>query len=198
MNQTAHKILDLAEFLTQTRGFDGFSYRDLQASLGIKTSSIHYYFPTKNDLAKSMLNRHIARIQEKLTEISQSSNSTYQKLALLGDVFFKSAQEGKFCLCGMLASHTQSLPVEVQELLRHFFDLTQEWIVQTLEPDHREGLNPQRWAAHYLSALQGALLIAFTRQDPSYLSRVIETALDSLSLPRFPSNSPLNFSKYSS
>ena len=29
LNDTAHKILDVAEFLTQTKGFKAFSYKDI-------------------------------------------------------------------------------------------------------------------------------------------------------------------------
>ncbi len=36
--------------LIRTRGCNGFSYRDLAEHVGVKTSSIHYYFPGKDDL----------------------------------------------------------------------------------------------------------------------------------------------------
>ena len=49
LNDTAHKILDVAEHFTQSLGFNAFSYKDIQENVGIKTSSIHYYFPTKTD-----------------------------------------------------------------------------------------------------------------------------------------------------
>ena len=37
--------LNLAETLVRTRGYNGFSYRDLAEQIGIKTASIHYRFP---------------------------------------------------------------------------------------------------------------------------------------------------------
>jgi TetR/AcrR family transcriptional regulator, transcriptional repressor for nem operon len=39
------QLLDHARNLLMTRGYNGFSYRDLSALVGVKTSSIHYYFP---------------------------------------------------------------------------------------------------------------------------------------------------------
>ena len=45
------QILDHAITLMMLRGYNGFSYRDLSELVGVKTSSIHYYFPSKEDLA---------------------------------------------------------------------------------------------------------------------------------------------------
>jgi len=47
---TRDQIVALAQTLIQTQGSNGFSYRDLAAKIGIKTSSIHYHFPQKEDL----------------------------------------------------------------------------------------------------------------------------------------------------
>ena len=67
LNETAHKLLDAAEFYTQTCGFNAFSYKDLQKDVGVKTSSIHYYFPTKKDLAITMITRFVERYRQHLT-----------------------------------------------------------------------------------------------------------------------------------
>jgi len=43
-------ILTVAEGLIQSQGYNTFSYRDIANQVGVKTSSIHYHFPTKADL----------------------------------------------------------------------------------------------------------------------------------------------------
>ena len=48
---TQEKILTTAESLIQTMGYNAFSYKDIAQVVGIKTSSIHYYYPAKEDLA---------------------------------------------------------------------------------------------------------------------------------------------------
>jgi len=48
MSDTRTRILDLAEGLTQAKGFKGFSYLDLAEEIGIKNSSIHYHFKAKS------------------------------------------------------------------------------------------------------------------------------------------------------
>jgi TetR/AcrR family transcriptional repressor of nem operon len=51
------KILDLGETLLLKKGFNGFCYADIAASLGIKNSSIHYHFPGKCDLGLGAIQR---------------------------------------------------------------------------------------------------------------------------------------------
>ena len=47
---TASRILDVAERLAQTQGYNGFSYADIAAELGITKASLHYHFASKADL----------------------------------------------------------------------------------------------------------------------------------------------------
>ena len=44
MADTRDKLMDLAEELLQTVGYNAFSFHDLADRIGIKTASIHYYF----------------------------------------------------------------------------------------------------------------------------------------------------------
>src|ERR1700737_5614654 len=57
-NTVREQLLDHAQALLMTRGYNGFSYRDLSALVGVKTSSIHYYFPSKDDLVLEAVNAY--------------------------------------------------------------------------------------------------------------------------------------------
>ena len=50
-------IMDAAERRIQQGGFGGFSFREIAADVGIKSSSVHYHFPTKEDLAAAVIRR---------------------------------------------------------------------------------------------------------------------------------------------
>ena len=60
-NTTRELLLAHAEKLIRTRGCNGFSYRDLAEHVGVKTSSIHYYFPGKDDLLYEAVEAYSAR-----------------------------------------------------------------------------------------------------------------------------------------
>src|ERR1700720_895295 len=50
MRDVKTAILDAAERRMQIGGFGGFSFREIAADVGIKSSSVHYHFPTKENL----------------------------------------------------------------------------------------------------------------------------------------------------
>jgi TetR/AcrR family transcriptional repressor of nem operon len=51
MNETAERLMDLAEARIRQAGYRGFSFRDLAAEIGIKSASVHHHFPTKAGMA---------------------------------------------------------------------------------------------------------------------------------------------------
>src|SRR4029079_1922981 len=55
---TAQRILDVAERLVQTRGFNGFSYADIAEVLDVTKASLHYHFPSKADLGRRLIERY--------------------------------------------------------------------------------------------------------------------------------------------
>ena len=57
MRDVKTAILDAAERRMQIGGFGGFSFREIAADVGIKSSSVHYHFPTKENLAAAVIRR---------------------------------------------------------------------------------------------------------------------------------------------
>ena len=52
---TRTSLLDLAQDLAQRHGYNGFSYHQLARRLGLTTASIHYHFPSKEDLVSEVM-----------------------------------------------------------------------------------------------------------------------------------------------
>jgi TetR/AcrR family transcriptional repressor of nem operon len=48
---TKKRILDMAEDLLLTRGFNAFSYQHISSELGMKNAAIHYHYPKKTTWA---------------------------------------------------------------------------------------------------------------------------------------------------
>jgi TetR/AcrR family transcriptional regulator, transcriptional repressor for nem operon len=70
--QTAGQILDVAERLAQTRGFNGFSYADIATELGMTTASLHYHYPTKAALGRALIDRYSQAFAAALARIEAS------------------------------------------------------------------------------------------------------------------------------
>ncbi len=187
MNETANRVLDVAEQLTQTRGFNAFSYKDLQQEVGVKTSSIHYYFPTKQDLALEMTKRYKERYQDALHSIARENDNGVGRLAALGRVFVNVVNGDKFCLCGMLASDCLSMPTSVNNQLKSFFELNESWIADAIALGQQQGeikpeLSSKRAATIFIAMLEGAMLIARSQKNPAYLEEVVKEALSNFAV----------------
>ncbi len=185
LNQTAHKLLDMAEHFTQSRGFNAFSYKDLQNEVGVKTSSIHYYFPTKQDLAVNMTERYVERFSHLLGDLALQNDNGLKRIEALTGLFVSTLHRNKFCLCGMLTSDLMGLPEAVNNKLCEFFDLNELWLAQAVELAKSQGqlkasTDPERAAAHILATLEGGMLIARARKKPEYLEAVVSEALANL------------------
>src|SRR5437868_439642 len=50
-------IMNAAERRIQAGGLGGFSFREIAEDVGVKSSSVHYHFPTKEDLAAAVVRR---------------------------------------------------------------------------------------------------------------------------------------------
>ena len=55
---TSQLILDIAQRLVQTRGFNAFSYADIARALSVSTASLHYHFASKSDLGVRLIQRY--------------------------------------------------------------------------------------------------------------------------------------------
>ncbi|BHH85587.1 TetR/AcrR family transcriptional regulator [Desulforhopalus sp. 52FAK] len=181
LNPTAHKILDAAQKHVQTAGFNAFSYKDLQQEVGVKTSTMHYYFPTKQDMATALLTRHNDQLMQKLENAKSSHSSGLEKIRFLGEVFVDLASEGKFCIYGMLTSDLLSMSDKGKSALDDFYRFTEGWIVDAINQGKAEGeiepsLNPEEAAAYYLATLEGGVLIARAKDDKNYMSSIVNQA----------------------
>ena len=171
LSPTAIKIADLAEHYIQTRGFNGFSFRDIQNELCITTASIHYHFKTKQDLAQTVIERYVQRYQAKLNKLYQQNELAQSKLTAFAKEFVKTHQNNKLCLCGMLASDIYSLSQEIFMPLNRFVDINQTWLSDVIKQgiannEFQKDINPEGIAKLYFSALEGSLLMGqFRRSD---------------------------------
>ena len=107
---TATRILDVAERLAQMRGFNGFSYADIAAELGITKAALHYHFASKADLGEALIGRYAARFGEALAAIDAGTTAAPAKLRAYAELYADVLRNQRMCLCGMLAAEYQTLP----------------------------------------------------------------------------------------
>ena len=150
MSDVKAAIMDAAERRMQQGGFGGFSFREIAADVGVKSSSVHYYFPTKEDLAAAVIRRwaeYTSELIDKELEKDPDPIRVWAK-AFRGTAF----SEAHMCPCTVLGAASQDLPEPVAKEVKGFFKMCQDKLVA-------EGLSPSR-AAEVLSTITGALVVA--------------------------------------
>lgn len=181
---TRTRILDAAQRLAQTRGYNAFSYADVAEEVGIRKASIHHHFPGKGDLGRELVARYRADFRRALVRIEGETGDPQRRLELYAGLYRRVLEaEGRMCLCGMLAADLVTLPEEVREEVRAFFDENAAWLAKTLEKGRRaqdtnpSGLDVEAEAHLLLSSLEGAMLVARSHGDVSWFDADVRRAL---------------------
>jgi TetR/AcrR family transcriptional regulator, transcriptional repressor for nem operon len=168
---TATRILDVAERLVQSRGFNGFSYADVAAELGVTKAGLHYHFPGKAELGEALINRYAIRFAEALQAIDADCSDVHAKLAAYAAVYADVLKDQRMCLCGMLAADYETLPPAMRAAVVRFFDDNEAWLERVLEEGTKVGVlhyegRAQDQAQLIISTLEGAMLVARPYGDP--------------------------------
>lgn len=163
---TLERILDAAEQRIRVGGYHGFSFREVAKDVGIKSASVHYHFPAKEDLGRRVAARYRERTLDALGESSGlSPERAFRGVAAV----FLAANEvdDRMCLCGVLGSEADGLPEGVRSEVEAYFEQLAAWLARALGPSALS-------APTLVASLEGALLLARTRRDPQLLRDAVE------------------------
>ena len=179
----ATEILDVAEALVRTQGYNGFSFRDVAAAVGIKSASVHYHFPTKADLGAEVARRYADRFIDALGDPADPEQPPTALLARYIAAFRHAlVQDGQMCLCGMLGAEIGSLPVEVAGAAKGFFNRNVAWLEavlsRTAAAKAGEATTVRARALAILATVEGAMIVARTLRQPGDFDRIADVLTD--------------------
>ena len=182
---SAQRILDVAERLVQTRGFNGFSYADIAEALDLTKASLHYHFPSKADLGRRLIERYEHAFLEVLKGIDATAAAPREKLKRYARIYADVLRDNRMCLCGMLASDYATLPKAMKEYVKHFFDENEQWLVAVLEQGRKSGAlefkgSPLDLARVVVGSLEGAMMLARSYGEPARFDTAAERLIASL------------------
>jgi len=167
-------ILKAAELLVREGGYNAFSFREIAKIVGIKSASVHYHFPTKEDLGAAVAKYYTDKLFSALGEpedlIADQKDPIDAYIAV-----FKHAliHDKKMCLCGMLGAEIEGLPKAVAKQTRAFFELSIEWLTRAYGNTHPEELAAKK-AIQTLSLLEGALITSNSLGDIRAFDNAVE------------------------
>ncbi len=176
---TKSVILEKAMSLLQSRGYDGFSYKDISTPMGVKNAAIHYHYPSKTDLVMAMIERYQGILRNSTASFMAYGGSALQQLeGLFCFTVSECSQHRSICPMGALSVNMDSLDEKVVIALRRFMSDSQKWLEKVLETGREQGEfefegNAGQRAWTLLSSLQGARQLA-RLQGEGMLDEVIQ------------------------
>lgn len=169
-SETAERILETAQTLVQTRGFNAFSYADIAAALNVTKASLHYHFPSKASLGLSLIARYESRFRQVLDIIDAQNQTAADRIKSYMGIYAGVLADQRMCMCGMLAAEFETLPKLMQSALDHFFAMNESWLEDVLH----QGLDdsslqfsgePKALAQFIVATLEGAMMLARSHAD---------------------------------
>jgi TetR/AcrR family transcriptional regulator, transcriptional repressor for nem operon len=162
---TAERILDSAERLVQTRGFNNFSYADIAGELGITKASLHYHFAGKAELGHALITRYSQRFLAALEGIDDEIPDARAKLEAYATLYADVLRGERMCMGGILAAEYPTLPDPMRDGVIRFLDDNRRWLSRVLVEGQADTTltlsgSPDEIAESILSTLEGAMLVA--------------------------------------
>ena len=178
------QILDVAETIVRSRGFNAFSYADIAAEVGSSKASLHHHFATKSDLGLKLVTRFTDNVLQALSQINELHTSNLIKLREYARMYEGAMEDNQMCLCGMLAAEHETLSEDMQTAINDFFDGHELWLEQVLIEGKETGElafegDAKVHAQAIVSSFQGALLVAKSRRSMQRMNAVASHLVDS-------------------
>lgn len=167
-----------------TWGYNGFSYADIAAAVGIRKASIHHHFASKSDLAVAVVEQSRVIIRAQVELLADAEPDAVEQLCAYAGYWERCIADDSapFCIAAMLAAELPSLPDDLAQAVRAHFAELSGWLAQLLALGVRQGGvvltgSPEDEADAFMSAIYGAMLSARAFADPARFVSITETLL---------------------
>lgn len=176
---TSDAILRCARSLIEAGGYNGFSYADIAAVVGIRKASIHHHFPAKADLVRVLVARYREEAEVAIVELGRAFPNPVDQLRAYVDYWAACIGDGSrtFCVCALLASEMPALPPAVAVEVGAYFRLFSAWLTELLEQGAGQGAFALSAAAGteaeiFIATVHGAMLSARAYGDPRVFAAI--------------------------
>ncbi len=184
---TADAILRCAHSSIIAGGYNGFSYADIAAVVGIRKASIHHHFATKVDLVRALVKQYRQEAEAGIAGIERHVSDPLDQLRSYTSYWESciAEPETSYCLCALLATQIPVLPDEIVLELRAYFRALSAWLTSVLERGARQGSITLTDDAHteaeaFMASVHGAMLSARAYGDPHVFAAITRPAIERL------------------
>lgn len=165
------EILQLANLELQQKGVASLSFRELAAKLGIKSSSVHYYFAQKDDLIEALIDDYSKQTLQAADTSTQTLRPGKERLLALVDLIQEKLQNRQ-CTAGILAAESAQISEKARAAISAFFQQLERWLINELKAMGKKEAESRVLARVILTSVEGSLMIGSVEADKSYLQNL--------------------------
>lgn len=162
-------IVEKANQLIYTKGFNQTSFADIADELGITKGNLHYHFNSKDELLQAVITFREDIIKENLAQWDEEFPEPKDKLKRFVQMMLNEAKdlERYGCPVGSLNMELGKNQQPMQEKSRVLFDLFLNWIEKALKQLGKK--NSKSLSRHLMAMAQGASLMTYVYADKKVL-----------------------------
>ena len=168
-------LVTAAMGLFHRQGFAQTSLADIAESAGVPLGNVYYYFKTRDELLKAVLDERLALIRASRAGFEALPDPRGRLLAFIASFDERAGDSTAFgCpvggLCQEINKQDGASAEEAAALLRDGL----EWVARQFRDMGFREAQARDFASRMIAARQGSILLANTFKDPRYIHR--ETA----------------------
>lgn len=174
------RLIATAYQLLVEKGFEGLRVREVAAQAGVNIATLHYYFPTKEDLIRGVVDYVVhlfLTIKAPLPQIGQEATASLKLQRIFLDLQVQLQQAPHlFVVLTELHLRSQRDPA-VRAILKNLNDSWQTQLETICQEGIQEGvfradLNPRLAASQIMALIKGVTLQTISQLDTFDLTRL--------------------------
>jgi TetR/AcrR family transcriptional repressor of nem operon len=175
-NDKRDRLIDAANDLIYQQTFNSTTLADIATRADVPLGNVYYYFKTKDDILKAVIQRRSAELQAQFSAFEADFSNAKERLRALIDSSLKTAettaQYGSEL--GSLCQELGKFSGELSQIAAELMHRTLEWVEAQFKTMGK-GENSSVLAKYLIGSLQGVSLLTLTFKDPNLLQRQSKT-----------------------
>jgi TetR/AcrR family transcriptional repressor of nem operon len=172
---TRHKLLEVAQDLIARKGFPATTVDEICAAAGVSKGSFYHFFKTKEEMGLALMAGFYEATQQRLFAGDWADEADPQRRLLAFLVYTEESADffwGDGCLLGGFAIDVAETNPVMQERISMIFGSLAQRLAPIFEPAVVEdGPSAVDLAEHWLSVMEGAIVLAKGHQDQTRVAR---------------------------
>ncbi len=174
-DQVRHLIVETANRLFYEVGYNHTSFTDIVDATDVQRGNIYYYFKTKDDILRAVIDHRLEVITEMLNDWNREVKEPRARLAKFSAMLLENAHDlARFgCPMGTINAELGKGQRDLQRVTRAMFDTFRDWLVSQYRQLGAASRVADELAIETLARAQGISMLAHVYEDDDVINREI-------------------------